>query len=406
MKKNLSALYIATLFSGIGTGMLLVMVNWVLIETYQSSSLIGALTAASYLISFLVLPQLSVWLDKFHHRVMLQRFYIFGLLIQGIALIFIAQEIQTIFFIIVITITSVVIRLADQMSRLAIAQSLVSSEHFKMISRHLEILRQSITLISGVIVAVLIDSIGLVHILIADILLFVAAAGLLGLIPLPQLSAEQKHLKANTENAFRSIVQSYTYFKEHPSFFSIMALSLAPYVLVLSQNAIHPAHIEQFLQLDGDAYAVMGFVFGAGSLLSPFVSNYLHKQKRSKEIIILCGFLGYLLASIVIMLFPNIWVTYFCLVLFSMSHSMVRIERLAFLMDYVPKDKIGRISGAFELLGLMFVVLCTTFIGFVADYTGIVSAWGTMLVFVSVALIGFIVFSGIKSTKSNAKQPL
>lgn len=410
MQRSLFALYSATLISGIGSGMLLVMVNWVLIEHYESSSLIGILTAVSYLVSFFALPQISVWLDRYIHRVVLQRFYLFGLLIQSIACIFIAQQYWVIAFIVVATISSVVIRLADQMARLAIAQSLVDATHFKMVSRHLEILRQSITLISGIIVAVFIDYIELVDVLIVDIVSFLLAAALLGLVVLPEKTQSTESSEGEgtqpdnvgkKESVFTSFVKSYSYFKAHPYFWAVMTLSLAPYVLVLSQNAIHPAHIEQFLNLGGEAYAMMGFVFGAGSLMAPFVSNYLHKQNKAKEVVILIGFIGYFIASIVIMLYANIWVTYFCLCLFSMSHSMIRIERLAFLMSYVPKDKIGRISGAFELTGLLFVVLCTFLIGFIADIAGILFAWGAMSLFVGVALVAFLYMSNFSGENAS-----
>lgn len=50
MNKNLAYLYGATFFSGLGTSMLLVLVNWIIPKTYGSSALIGGLTAASYFV--------------------------------------------------------------------------------------------------------------------------------------------------------------------------------------------------------------------------------------------------------------------------------------------------------------------------------------------------------------------
>ncbi len=383
---SLSALYGATLLSGLGTGVLLVMANWLLLKLYESSTIIGILTAASYFACFLALPVLSGWLDRYHRRHLLQRIYVVTGVIQLVLAGFALAGGTELILLAVSVILSVLVRMLDQMARLAIAQQLVPKARYREVSRHLEILRQGITLVSGVIVAVLIDKIALHHLLILDAATYLCGGMLLCLVQ----CQHQGGAATKSQSKLTELREGLSFLKQNHYFFSLMVVTLVPYVLVLSQNAIHPAHVEEVLQLDGDAYALIGVVFGVGAVAAPVLLTWIHRLGLLREKVIFVGFVGYLSASCIILLWPGFYATCIAMLLFSASHSVVRIERLAFMMEYAPVSLVGRISGVFEFIGLISVVLVTSMIGVIADQFSVNSAWAAMLVII---LVGAVLFS-------------
>ncbi|MDK1290638.1 MFS transporter [Pseudoalteromonas umbrosa] len=386
MKKNLAYLYGATFFSGLGTGMLLVLVNWIILKTYGSSTLIGGLTAASYFVCFIALPQVSLWLDKFIKRKLLGSIYVVAGLMQLLfaALLFVGVEL--LYVIMASTIMSVLVRMSDQMARLAIAQSIAPEGEIRQVSRHLEVVRQGITLVSGAITAWFINELSMQTMLIVDALTY-----FMGLLLLLQLAPTREDSPARVDAVKQSRVEAFkesvAFFSQHQYFFFLMIFSIAIYVMILAQNALHPAHVEQILQEGGETYAIIGAVFGLGALLGPAISSAFHKYAVNKEFIISFGFGIYIAANMTIVLIPHIWATYISLVLFSASHSLIRVERMAFMMEYTPKDIIGRISGSFELIGLSLVIFFTASIGFIIDTLGAQAAWFAMLLLLLVNFI-------------------
>jgi MFS family permease len=390
LQKNLTALYLATFISGLGTGTLLVMLNWILIQKYESSTIIGILTAASYLSCAFILPKFSIWLDRFEAKNLLLKVYLFGGFFQLVIIILIILGVDLLLGIVISIIISVLIRMIDQMARLVIAQKLVDKDEYRSLSRHLEVLRQAITLGAGLLVAFFIEKMEMKTILILDGFSFIVGAYFLSLINVS--TTESGSIKTPKSKCEKSLKSTYDYFCQNPYFFLVLSLSLSPYISVLAQNAIHPAHVDQLMNMGGEYYAFMGAFFGVGAVLSPFVSRKLHCLSFTKERIILTGLIGYLIANIIIVIEPNIYSTYFCLFLFAISHSVIRIERLAFIMEYTPQNIIGKVSGSFEMIGLIGVVIVTSLVGFMSDRVSVASAWLFMAVFILLSLLSLLYY--------------
>lgn len=390
--RNLVALYGATLFSGLGTGCLLVLVYWTIVTEFNRSSIIATTSSVSYLLCFLILPNISRYIDRYNKVRLLQIFYLVAGSAQLLFSYLYSSGEYKVYILIIAMLISIVIRMIDQASRLAIAQSLVDKKAYHKTSRQLEILRQAITLISGGVAWFVIDSVSMCTILLIDASTFFFGAILLLLI------CKESNNNVATEEKKNSLLDdikmTVSLYKNNAYFCTFLTLSIIPYVLVLSQSNIHPAHVDSLLDLSGNAYAIMGLLFGIGSLFAPFLSAALKQRGLATEMVIIASFLGYCVSSLLIFAYPEIYVTYLCMLLFSLFHSVIRIERIAYIMEHTPKHVIGRVSGSFELIGLTLIVGIIFIVGQVADHLGVYSAWVLMatisiLFFLSLLLLYF-----------------
>ncbi len=402
-RQNLSILLFCAVLSGVGTGVTLIAINWVLLKTYQSSAIIGSLIAASYVASFLLLPVVSSFLDRFDKPWLMRNVNVFGALMQLTALILISMFPDTMLIatLIVITILSVVIRMTDQMTRIALGQSIVGAADYGALSKKLEVCRQSITFLSGGIAAYLLVQDNIRWILIIDALTFIIAAALFWQLG---RNIQQQQVASDTSNPANAATQkapphgiigdikfTLSYIKSDKTFFYLNLLAMFPYALVLAQNTLYPAHIEYLLKLDASYYAMMAVPFGLGAFSAPMISRLLDRRQYSIEQKIISGFVLFCFASVGIFALPNIIATYVFLFIFAAGHALIRIERLANMMQVVGKDKIGRISGFYEFLGMVLVVLFSVAVGFVADWLSVTAAWIFMLIMISTALVGLLV---------------
>jgi hypothetical protein len=108
-------------------------------------------------------------------------------------------------------------------------------------------------------------------ILMLDCFSFFAGAYFLSLINIS--TTESGNIKDQKDKYEKGLKDTYDDFCQNPYFFVVLSLSLAPYISVLAQNAIDPAHVEQLMNMGGEYYAFMGAFFGLGAVLSPFVSR-------------------------------------------------------------------------------------------------------------------------------------
>lgn len=77
------------------------------------------------------------------------------------------------------------------------------------------------------------------------------------------------------------------------------------------------------------------------------------------------------------------------------------------MMEYTPKDKIGRVSGSLELIGLLFVVGVTASVGFIVDLYAVQAAWLIMLLIILSSFICLVItiLKVERTYGKNVKQP-
>jgi sugar phosphate permease len=72
-------------------------------------------------------------------------------------------------------------------------------------------------------------------------------------------------------------------------------------------------------------------------------------------------------------------------------------------MEYTPQNIIGKVSGSFEMIGLIGVVSETSLVGFISDSFSVTAAWVIMAVFILLSLLTLLFY--VYKNK-NAAEPI
>jgi len=390
--QNFLILFLSTIISGIGTGITLIGISWIIIQEYESSRIIASLTVASHLITFLFIPKFSTLVDKISRKQIALSLFLVGGVIQFFVGAILLRYGVVLYIIFISAVVSSLIRTCDQVNRLALSKQLFPEKDYPILNAYLEFARQAITFLAGGGATFIFRHAGLTAIILCD-----AATYLIGFVLIKFIVDKKEKFKTTgleknvhgtkSNSLILDFKETFSYLLRDKNLFFYYLLTLIPYIVVVSQNVIYPAHFHKFLKTGSEAFAFLAVPYGLGAVLAALVDAQCKKYMSSHSLICTC-FILYVISVPLVIWIPNVYITFGCLFIFAMAHATIRIERMTFLMREISDKQMGRVTGFFELISLLFNIILAVLAGYAADNFGVGYAWLIFEAVMLTALVG------------------
>lgn len=384
-KRNLIFLLLSAITSGIGTGMTMSALGWVIINIYHKSQQVAFIQSVSTLLSFIFMLNLMSIIDKFDRKKILQILFLIGFFLQLITYLYWQNSERDLLLLYICSVISVVIRLGDQVTRTALIREITPPDNQFFSSKALEFTRQFITFMSGAIGMLILNFYTFDMVLLIDAFTYLAALFLLIFVAVH--SSNINKAETNKTSYLQEISSGVDFCKSNKFIFIFSIITLIPYILIIVQNILYPSHFAFYLNSNAGAYAFLSVPYGLGALLSVRM-----KQLEVDKMIlrIKTNIFIYIIVSLAIGLIRNVYVTYMCLFVFAFAHSCIRVDRLSLQMKYVPNENIGKFTSLFEIIAILIITPLGLFISYIVDNYDLYSAW---LIISAISLLCLVIFN-------------
>lgn len=251
----------------------------------------------------------------------------------------------------------------------AMGQELVTPEGYGAFNSRIEIVGQSVSILSGGLAAILLDGIHFhgalmqgfpkqfdwdvdpwsidVIIIVNAIAHFVAVAFI---IPIRY----KAHIAHDAGESLKErLVNGWHYLKTHRKVFSFGLASYIVFAMLLVEiHAVLPGYIERHLKEQGAVFAIADAVYAVGALGAGLMVRRVFKNKpvvQSVIILTLTTALFFIWNSMATL----VWVTLLMSVVLGFTNAGIRILRLTWLFEHVPNEVMGRVNSIFNMLNLI-----------------------------------------------------
>lgn len=285
----------------------------------------------------------------------------------------------------------------------AFGQEITERKNYSKTNSLLEVMGQSVNVLSGAIAILLIEGVStrflgieieikawsIQKIFMADGISYLIALVLIYFIKyVPTVKN-----KVSKEKIGIRLKQGFTYLKQRPLLFYFGNASFTVFIFTLiSTHLLWPVYIENHLQALGDTYAITKVNYALGALFAGFFISKLFRRKSIvSSVIFLMGmaFVCFLAMAVS----RSAWVLYIFALGLGISNAGIRIQRITYLFNHIPNHIIGRANSVFQsiniLLRSLFIALFS--ITFFSEGSNIVWAFYLAAFAVLISLIPLLI---------------
>lgn len=147
------------------------------------------------------------------------------------------------------------------------------------------------------------------------------------------------------------------YLRKHPLLFHFGNASLLVFLtIMIFSTYISPSYVANFLQQQGDVYALGDMAFSAGALLAGFLTTRIFGEHRAvRGIIILSALAGLMYA---LMMGSRLLSVFFAAqFVIGACNAAVRIQRVTYMFHHIPNHIIGRTGSLFFVVNVVLRLL-------------------------------------------------
>lgn len=394
IKSACNFLHASAFFSGSASGILLLAFPWFLLEKTGSALDVGFIQIIPCVLIIVALPLFGFLLNRFATKKVYFCFLVINIVIMTV-LYFLFEIFNINITLIFITFCYVaLIKGIEQVGRVTLAQKMINKDQYGDLNRKLEFIRQTVTLFSGILFA-LVGKLALCNILLLCIGLSLISIIFL-LLVMHQMPAESKEKAVQIES--KASIKTVNPLNQWSQVVYFFLLSL-PFAIIVVQNALYPSHIQQFLMLPKIYYALMVIPYSIGAFGAVYLMKFF--VDTSHEVFFRMAFLGYFLAIILVILIPHWIVFYFALLLFSLSHGFIRIKRLTLMMQTYDIFVFGRAISFYDTVTTFNIICLTITSCFLIDKFSVTAAWVLLLM---VFTAGFLVLHILSRQNTYAEK--
>ncbi|WNB92525.1 MFS transporter [Bacillus sp. NEB1478] len=358
---NARLIILNTLFSGLGSGIIIIGVSWYLVQLDpQNGGSLGLPMLISAVVTFFLAPYLGVFIDRYSRK----RFFMglqFTMIFLNTALVFAGMLFS--FNLIVLTLiylTGTLYFTVHYPVLNALVQELFSSNQYKEVNSLLEIEGQTASMVSGAMAAMLLAPLGLTGLLWINVLLYVLSAITLFFV---SYQSKEKVVNRGKKRIMMEFLEGLHYLKQNQKLAWFFLLTFSPYLLVLMSNYLNPIYVSVMLDGRSNTFAIAEFTYAFGAISIGFLINQFSKRfSETIQIIIFMFFIGISFYSLSFLHMNTLLWTVMAIMGFCNAGS--RIIRNTLIMVHVPPQYLGRVNTTYQVLTTLFrVVLLTVFSG-------------------------------------------
>lgn len=245
----------------------------------------------------------------------------------------------------------------------AFGQEITEKEHYSKTNSLLEIMGQSINVISGAIAVLLIEgvdfSIGslslsiqpwkIYEIFLMDGITYLIAMVFIYFIkytPTVRNTISKDKITVRLKEGFQ-------YLKHHTLLFYFGNASFTVFIFVLlSIHLLWPVYIEEYLNESGSIYASAKTSYAIGALMAGVFIRSIFKKRHIVDSIIILMIIASI-AFIVLSLTEAVELLILTAIGLGIANAGIRIQRITYLFNHIPNNIIGRTNSVFQSINIL-----------------------------------------------------
>ncbi|HBJ1646885.1 MFS transporter [Clostridium botulinum] len=382
--KNFRNFFVSDIISGFGVGLIMIAENWYVFTQTNSTKYVGFLLAFTVIASFIVSPIAGICSDIFNRKNVISITYVVRIsFLLVIALVFLMHGFDIRLMYLLSIVNGIGWTFYMSTSRSFIQELLPKNLLIKGNSL-LEICLQSGMLFSGAIFGIFFKYFGFVNILFINIIVFLISNFIVSRIQYNSIIST-----IDNEKFFKSFIAGLSYLRKRKVIFVFGIITIIPLAVTMIYNVVLPAYVNEISKNSSIVFGISDMFYGIGGLVSGFGVALIIKKMRSNQII----FLFFIIAIsdlLSLYLNTNVFVLYFCSLLFGVSNSTLKIVMNTVLMENVDKQFMGRATAVWTAISLLIQAVGTSTMGIIIDNFGAKYGFLCMALLMFIGVISFV----------------
>ncbi len=382
MKKNFRLFITSDIISQFGAGLILVALNWYIIDIYHSNSLI-AIVANINVIAGILISIVAVGILKcINARWLVISSICFRIFFIVLALVLFKMNLDKKLAIYLLALSGGIGWNLYFPASKDILNSFMTEDNALQINSFAEISMQVGLLTATLFSGILYRYVGFKNILVIGIVLFVSSLLIFSSVKY----SEQNKIKADKN------VKLFSYFLKEKW---LLLLGIVLYIPFIGTNIITtalPGYIKDHLSGNSIVYGITDTMYGVGACLASFVLTFIVKY-FNKERLILFLFIFSIILGAVLSLNQKLSLAIGYIFLLGMVEPVIRTIMYTRTMEIVPSTLLGAVVAFWNFINLILQFFANYGVGKVMDDVG--PQWG-FIIYAGVMILGSLIFIGIK----------
>ena len=382
MKKNFRLFITSDIISQFGAGLILVALNWYIIDIYHSNSLI-AIVANINVIAGILISIIAVGILKcINARWLVISSICFRIFFIVLALVLFKMNLDKKLAIYLLALSGGIGWNLYFPASKDILNSFMTEDNALQINSFAEISMQVGLLTATLFSGILYRYVGFKNILVIGIVLFVSSILIFSSVKY----SEQNKIKADKN------VKLFSYFLKEKW---LLLLGIVLYIPFIGTNIITtalPGYIKDHLSGNSIVYGITDTMYGVGACLASFVLTFIVKY-FNKEKLILFLFIFSIILGAVLSLNQKLSLAIGYIFLLGMVEPVIRTIMYTRTMEIVPSTLLGAVVAFWNFINLILQFFANYGVGKVMDDVG--PQWG-FIIYAGVMILDSLIFIGIK----------
>lgn len=388
MKKNFRFFITSDIISQFGAGLILVALNWYIIDIYHSNSLVAIVANINVVAGMLISLVAVGALKHINAKWLAISSYCFRIFFIVLALVLfkLNQDKKLAIYLLALS-GGIGWNLYFPASK-DILNSFTTEDNTLQINSFAEISMQVGLLAATLFSGILYRYVGFENILVIGIILFVSSLLIFSAVKY----SKQNKIKVDEK------VKLFPYFRKEKW---LLLLGIVLYIPFIGTNVITtalPGYIKEHLSGNSINYGITDTMYGVGACLASFVLPFIVKY-FNKEGLITAMFVFSIILGTVLSLNQKLSLAIGYIFLLGMVEPVIRTIMYTRTMEIVPSALLGVIVAFWNFINLILQFFANYGVGKVMDEVG--PQWGFMI-YVGLMIVGTLIFMGIKKPYKTA----
>lgn len=382
MKKDFRLFITSNIISQFGAGLILVALNWYIIDIYHLNSLIAIVANINVIAGILISIVAVGMLKCINARWLVISSICFRIFFIVLALVLFKMNLDKKLAIYLLALSGGIGWNLYFPASKDILNSFMTEDNALQINSFAEISMQVGLLTATLFSGILYRYVGFKNILVIGIVLFVSSLLIFSSVKY----SEQNKIKADKN------VKLFSYFLKEKW---LLLLGMVLYIPFIGTNIITtalPGYIKDHLSGNSIVYGITDTMYGVGACLASFVLTFIVKY-FNKERLILFLFIFSIILGAVLSLNQKLSLAIGYIFLLGMVEPVIRTIMYTRTMEIVPSTLLGAVVAFWNFINLILQFFANYGVGKVMDDVG--PQWG-FIIYAGVMILGSLIFIGIK----------